>query len=67
MGLRCAPSTGDFTRYAAAVLAASAALSHEQFLSEVLRRFGDARRQTPRLDCGVWARSSVLFGAPPGD
>jgi hypothetical protein len=60
--------SGDFTRLTAQLLegAVAARMSNHEFQRQILHAFGDARRQTPFLDCNLEAEESVLLGFAGG-
>jgi hypothetical protein len=59
--------SGDFTRTATPILQAGVdGVSNREFQRRVVRAFGDRRRQTPQLDCGLAAEElDLLGGAAP--
>jgi hypothetical protein len=60
--------SGDFTRLTSKLLEAAVAarMSNHEFQRQILHAFGDARRQTPFLDCNLDAEESVLLGFAGG-
>ena len=53
--------SGDFTRCATALLGGGIDISNAEFQRNVVKRFGENRRQTPQLDCPTAAEDTLLL------